>query len=383
MLLDVAQRIGTSALCGAWYGAAYAQGAISKQHELIEQRSICELVERGFTVVPNWLPSDVVHAVAEDMLALEGRSRDARVGTKSTRRQDETIRNSKLISLHPPLLPLNEGSVGARLQLSGLMQRLCAELNRAELGLPSLSPLHTELGYVAYPVGGFYGRHVDAPPHVMHARTGFPEPVREVSVLLYLDRGWEAGWGGELRIHVDEGAEVAPHLDVRPEGGTLVLMKSDRIVHEVRETRRARHCVVGWLRSHASRPKAAAVASRASLPGMRHGGGEGSTDDELPPLEGYGKGRFADESESGRDGDGLDLDDFRKWRDIMLPVPPLSAERGAPGLSRGGAVGGPGRRPTPMRHGPARAGRSRSLRWVGVQVSEDEVEREIPGPRPS
>ena len=135
--------------------------------------------------------------------------------------------------------------------------------------------------------------------------------------------------------------------------------------------------MVGWLRSHVSRPKAAG-GSRAHLAAIRMCHGEGSTNEEPPGkvlIKGCGQGWLDnDGSESGREEGSLDLDDFRKWRDIMLLGPPPSAVRGAPGLSRGGAVGGPGRRPTPMRHGPTRAGRSRSLRWVGMQVFEDEVE---------
>ena len=156
MLLDMAHRIGTSALCGAWYGAALVQAAVSTlpRPPHLSAQSIQELDESGFTVVPNWLSSDVVSAVSEDMRALEGRSRSARVGTRGTQRQDKTIRNSKLVSLHPPLLPLNEGRIDARLHLLRLMHALGAELNRANIDLPTLSQSDMELGYVSYPVGG-------------------------------------------------------------------------------------------------------------------------------------------------------------------------------------------------------------------------------------
>ena len=36
--------------------------------------------------------------------------------------------------------------------------------------------------------------------------------------------------------------------DVPPEAGTLVLMRSDAVEHEVLETAAPRHCVVGWFR---------------------------------------------------------------------------------------------------------------------------------------
>ena len=35
---------------------------------------------------------------------------------------------------------------------------------------------------------------------------------------------------------------------VLPAAGTLVLMRSDRVPHEVLETKQPRRCIVGWLR---------------------------------------------------------------------------------------------------------------------------------------
>ena len=63
-------------------------------------------------------------------------------------------------------------------------------------------------------------------------------------MLLYLNPGWKPSWGGALRIF-REGGE---HVDVPPEAGTLVLMRSDAVEHEVLETAAPRHCVVGWFR---------------------------------------------------------------------------------------------------------------------------------------
>ena len=70
---------------------------------------------------------------------------------------------------------------------------------------------------------------------------------RAVSVLLYLNPGWRPEWGGELRIS-DESAPEG-RVDVVPEAGTLVLMRSADVAHEVLPTRRPRQCVVGWLRT--------------------------------------------------------------------------------------------------------------------------------------
>ena len=74
-------------------------------------------------------------------------------------------------------------------------------------------------------------------------------------MLLYLHANWDRAWGGSLRISVrdeggggDEEQGTESYVDVVPEGGTLVLMRSDRVPHEVLETRRPRNCLVGWFR---------------------------------------------------------------------------------------------------------------------------------------
>ena len=90
-----------------------------------------------------------------------------------------------------------------------------------------------------------------------------------MSVLLYLNPGWDAErLGGELRIFtrnaVPQPQAVAGRvaaragdgeswIDVSPEGGTLVLMQSDAVDHEVLPTRAPRQALVGWFRTVRSR----------------------------------------------------------------------------------------------------------------------------------
>ena len=112
-------------------------------------------------------------------------------------------------------------------------------------------------------MGGFYEEHLDVPQrnggwYGKRRQSGLFSGAavrREVSFVLYLNEGWEARWGGALRIHpsAEEGAErehpEREHVDVVPAGGTLVLMRSDRVRHAVMETHRRRECVVGWFRT--------------------------------------------------------------------------------------------------------------------------------------
>lgn len=240
MLLALAERIGTSAANSAWFGAAQFYGA---PPPTLPPYVHDELSENGFSIVPGFLSARRTAAVLCDALENEDAARTAGVGTGGTRRRDSSLRRAKLLSLLSP--PNFTGDLGARLAISRCMHSLCLELNGA---VSILDARATELGYVYYPTGGFYERHCDVPARGSGVASDGGR--REWSVLLYLDDMWKAEWGGALRIYPEDDA---PSVDVLPEGGTLVLFRSDRIEHEVMETRRERHAVVGWLRSRPHR----------------------------------------------------------------------------------------------------------------------------------
>ena len=238
----------------------------------IPQWAISHLDEHGWCAVPNWLPADAVAAIRRDAAMCDeaGLARSAGVGSRrhgeQAIRQDATVRISRMLPLYPP--PSSRaGDVDTRIAFGEGIRSLGANLEATLPGLPPLSPFRTELAYLFYPEGGLYKRHKDV-PSVGEGWTRLgraPEDGgsfsgsalrREVSMLLYLDQGWDANWGGCLRVFEEEDHPTAaePHederfVDIVPEGGTLVLMRSDRVPHEVLETQRARTCVVGWFRT--------------------------------------------------------------------------------------------------------------------------------------
>ena len=252
MLLDLAHRVGSAALNDAWHAAA--QIAPRPSTLPLSAQAIADLHSQGYAVIPRWLPADEVRQLLEDALALEAGSSAAGVGLR--KREDAGIRHAKHHRLHPPTGWQTTGRVAARLALSQRMHGLCEELNSGA-ELPKLIPWESELGYVYYPRGGFYERHKDTNGSgqvgIGSFRSGASRAAmrREVSVLLYLNANWDADeWGGQLRLYPDDGRAV----DVAPEGGTLVLLRSERLEHEVLPTARARNCVVGWLRSTQAAP---------------------------------------------------------------------------------------------------------------------------------
>ncbi|MGD9786024.1 MAG: 2OG-Fe(II) oxygenase [Hyphomicrobiaceae bacterium] len=100
-----------------------------------------------------------------------------------------------------------------------------------------------EAQYLFYPPGGFYARHLDS---LAGARN------RIVSFVLYLNRSWIPGDGGELDIWRSPEDRGAPAATVAPRAGTLVLMLSEEIPHCVRLSLVERRVVAGWFRLNAS-----------------------------------------------------------------------------------------------------------------------------------
>lgn len=72
---------------------------------------------------------------------------------------------------------------------------------------------------------------------------------RRITAILYLQSDWQDEWGGAFRAHVarPSGEEPNPdeYVDVQPEGGALLLFRSD-MPHEVLPTFRQRFALSMW-----------------------------------------------------------------------------------------------------------------------------------------
>lgn len=110
------------------------------------------------------------------------------------------------------------------------VKMIIQKLNR--LCYLSLSGVEMHLAH--YPKGTFYKRHLDQ----FENRNN-----RMISVILYLNRDWKEGDGGELKAYLPEGQERI----IAPLGNRLVLMRSNIVEHEVLMTQCDRRSVTGWL----------------------------------------------------------------------------------------------------------------------------------------
>ena len=96
-----------------------------------------------------------------------------------------------------------------------------------------LSLSGSEFHMAHYPKGTFYKRHLDQFNHRSN---------RMISLILYLNKDWTEGDGGELKVYLnDEERKIAPGAK------RVVLMRSDLVEHEVLETKVDRYSLTGWL----------------------------------------------------------------------------------------------------------------------------------------
>ncbi|KAL7519944.1 hypothetical protein ACHAWX_004698 [Stephanocyclus meneghinianus] len=241
------------------HSKTYHQLSVASQSRLLPgltQEHIDTLSHKGYVVIPNFLPRDLVDELRDDILRLRsgGAFREAKIGQDSTNNLNKSIRIAEtcFIGRNRPELIRIIGSDSIRDRESGLydvLDGLCDSLSGicSKESEARLDNSLTELLYVYYPSGGFYRRHRDSIPNSASV-------LRKYSLLLYLNKeGWTPQTdAGQLRIHLDGGGDAVPDgvkpnfVDVDPLGGTLVLFKSELIPHEVLDTNSERFALVGW-----------------------------------------------------------------------------------------------------------------------------------------
>jgi SM-20-related protein len=186
------------------------------------------LAETGWSVCDGLLAEDIVRTLAAEARAQwhEGGFRPARVGTGATKALRPEIRNDHVQWLDP-------------LACTGAQQRyfdLIGELQQA-INRNLMMGLHAFEGHFAvYTPGACYAKHLD---QFIGAHQ------RSVSIILYLNEGWEAADGGALRLYTDA---ADTYVDLLPLHGRIVTFLSGRFFHEVLPASRHRISLTGWYR---------------------------------------------------------------------------------------------------------------------------------------
>ena len=205
----------------------------SSNNELFE-RITQDLEAKGYVYLPSALPENVTASLLQYLALIERQKfHEAKTGRGRGKTRNRFVRRDRIHWI-------DETNPAAASWLS-FSRQLQAYLNRRLfLGLNSF-----ECHFSHYKAGDFYRKHLDAFKG---------QANRIVSVVVYLNRGWEPDHGGELVIYSpDDSAEL---LKVTPGLGTLVLFLSEEFEHEVLPTNRDRFTVAGWFRQQGNLIKA-------------------------------------------------------------------------------------------------------------------------------
>ncbi|KAA1175069.1 2OG-Fe(II) oxygenase [Marinobacter salinexigens] len=166
--------------------------------------------------------------IAEEVAILDRTDnlRNAGVGRGLDHTRDRSVRRDKIAWL--------QGVTPAQQQFFSCLDELQNGLNRRLfLGLKRF-----EAHYATYHEGDFYRRHLDS----FRGRAS-----RVVSLVLYLNEGWQSGDGGALQVfNRDNENEVCGV--VTPEMGRMVIFMSEEVPHEVLPANRTRYSVACWFR---------------------------------------------------------------------------------------------------------------------------------------
>jgi SM-20-related protein len=182
------------------------------------------LTKTGYAVIEDALPFACwreLRAEAEQLLDAEAFA-EGRIGHGRARHEDKVTRGDSLCWLDPEM---PAGGMYLR-----WMNELRLMLNRdLFLGLNAF-----EAHYAHFPVGGFYGAHLDRDQD---------SNARVLSAVLYCNQDWPADAGGAFVMYDAQGAVC---LTLAPRGGTLILFLSAGALHEAKAALRARWSVAGW-----------------------------------------------------------------------------------------------------------------------------------------
>lgn len=186
------------------------------------------LVRDGFAVAPGFAPLSLVQALRKEAMERDqlGEFRLAGIGRRQDHQKDTRVRSDRTCWLKAGTL--------AQCQWLEHMEALRLAVNEALfMGLFEL-----ESHFAIYGPGDYYQRHLDA----FNGNNG-----RLLSVVLYLNEGWQSDWGGRLRIWPEPDAQSIA-TEVEPRAGTLVTFLSEKIPHEVLAATRERYSIAGWFR---------------------------------------------------------------------------------------------------------------------------------------
>jgi len=185
-----------------------------------------ELATYGLCVVQSCISAELIDSLVELAFQFKEQEqfRQAGIGASGDFKLERSVRGDLIrwILPQPEELPLQQWLQSIKSLREGINRTLYFGLRDQELHL------------AIYPPGTFYKRHLDQ----FQDRNN-----RLLSVILYLNKEWRPGDGGELVIYPEDSMPII----VEPRAGTFVCFLSESLEHEVLLTNNERISITGWL----------------------------------------------------------------------------------------------------------------------------------------
>lgn len=212
-----------------------AQTSAASDEQVCFEQCVRMLQQHAFVVIESALPPALSAALLAQVREMNQTDfAAAGIGRRAGHKLDECVRRDQISWI--------EGVTEAEREWLAWCSRLQLYLNqRLFMGLFSF-----ESHFAHYAPGAFYKKHVDA---FKQNNTGLGAG-RLVSLVAYLNPGWQDADGGELLIYEDSSAD--PVAIVQPHYGTVVLFLSEEVPHEVAPALCNRYSIAGWFRVNGS-----------------------------------------------------------------------------------------------------------------------------------
>ena len=183
-----------------------------------------DLSKDGYSVNVSALPLALAEQLSQHISAISDDSfKQASIGRNNGRSNNKLVRSQRQSWISDDSL-----ASSSWLKWASELQRFLNQ--RLFLGLSSF-----ESHYAHYRPGDFYKRHLDSFKG---------QSSRRLSIVIYLNRDWLSGDGGELVLYADN--EDLTGLRIAPSFATVVVFLSEEHPHEVLPAHRDRYSIAGW-----------------------------------------------------------------------------------------------------------------------------------------
>ncbi|MEZ4935991.1 MAG: 2OG-Fe(II) oxygenase [Crocinitomicaceae bacterium] len=183
---------------------------------------IDELSDNRFVVIDDFLSDDLYQTIRQDFLSKLDNFEQAGIGAMDQNIIQQNIRGDQTYWLDSRRDDHLSEWWSLVNETIGVLNRYC---------FLSLSGFEFHLAH--YPPGGHYDKHLDQFSN---------RDNRMISMVIYLNEGWENGDGGELEIDLEGKIYLVEPIKKR-----CVLFKSAEVPHAVLEAHKSRYSLTGWL----------------------------------------------------------------------------------------------------------------------------------------